>query len=429
MLKRYLLAAVFCFVALPAFAQAPADTLSLDEVVARTLKNSPEIVAAENTVSNARSAERVAFGNYLPSLSLTTNYGLASADRVDTETNALVSGSSDSYRAGLNLGLDVYTGGRRGAENRRTNAVTEAAEATLVERKYTVTLAAKRAYFDVAKAGELVAVAQARLARANEGQSAAERRMQVGSATRSDLLRSQLETTNARNALASAQAQLRTASYALGRLVGADGPVFAKPFTQSAPRALALSDAELERIAIEQAPLVTTAEANYESSRASASAARAQYLPSLRLTGGYNWYNADPTFNDGRLSWNMGLGINYPLFNGFTREDVIARAESTARNARATYADAQRRARAELQRVLSALRLAEEQVALTKQAADVAREDLRVQEERYKLGMSTILDRVTSQVNLMDAERNEVAARYDYEIARAELEALIGRTL
>src|SRR5687768_322114 len=162
-----------CFVAAPAYAQTPADSLSLDEVVARALQHSPEIVQAENTVSNARSAERVAFGNYLPSLALTTNYGLASSDRVDTETNALVSGSSDSYRAGLNLGLDVYTGGRRGAENRRTNAITEAAQATLVERKYAVTLAAKRAYFDVAKAGELVTVAQARLARANDGQVAA----------------------------------------------------------------------------------------------------------------------------------------------------------------------------------------------------------------------------------------------------------------
>jgi hypothetical protein len=32
-------------------------------------------------------------------------------------------------------------------------------------------------------------------------------------------------------------------------------------------------------------------------------------------------------------------------------------------------------------------------------------------------------------VNLLDAETTEVASRYDYEIARAELEALIGRNL
>lgn len=428
MLKRSI-SLLLLALASAAQAQTPADTLSLDEVVARALKASPEIVQAESSIANAQSAERVAFGNYLPSLSLSTNYGLASADRINQETNTIVSGSSDSYRAGLSAGLDVFTGGRRGAENRRANAVTEAAEATLIERKFAVTLAAKRAYFDVAKASELVTVAQARLNRAIEGQAAAERRLQVGTATRSDVLRSQLETTNARNALATAQAQVRATTFALGRLVGVDGPVFAKQFNQPAPRPLAMSDDELARLAVEQAPFVTTASANVESSRASASVARAQYLPSLRLSGGYNWFNSNPTFNDGRLSWSMGLGINYPLFNGFTREDQIARAENTARNATATYADARRRARAELERVLSALRLTEEQVALMRQAVEVAREDLRVQEERYKLGMTTILDRITSQVAVMDAERNEVAARYDYEIARAELEALIGRNL
>jgi outer membrane protein len=408
-------------------AQSPGDTLTLEQVVDLAQKASPDIVIAESNVSNAQSSERLAFGNYLPSLSLSTNYGLASADRV-TADNTIVSGSSDSYRAGVNAGFDVFTGARR-AETRRATAATVAAEATLIERKYAVILNAKRAYFDVAKARELITVAQGRLNRALEGQTSAERRLQVGTATRSDVLRAQLEYNNARGELAIAQSQYRTAAFALGRLVGVEGPVYAKPFDQQTPRPLALSDDELARLAIEQAPFVTTADANFTSARANASVARAQYLPSLRLTGGYNWFNQDPTFNDGRLSWSMGLGISYPLFNGFTREDQIARAEASSRNASATYADARRRARADLERVLSALRLAEEQVSLTKQAVDVAREDLRVQDERYKLGMSTMLDRITSLVAVMEAERSEVAARYDYEIARAELEALIGRNL
>ena len=427
----HLLAVWATLATLPATVQAQTagDTLTLKEVVDAALIVSPEMVIAQSNVTNAQSVERMALGGYLPSLSLTTNYGLASSERLNPETNTIVTGSADSYRAGLNAGYDVYTGGRRGAERRRAGAVTDAAEATFTERRYAVTLAAKRAYFDVAKARELVTVAQGRVNRAQEGQTSAERRLQVGTATRSDVLRAQLEYNNARGELATAQSQYRTAAFALGRIVGVEGPVFAKPFSQPTPRPLALSDDELVRIAVEQAPFVTSADANYVSARASASAARAQYLPSLRLTGGYNWFNQDATFSNGQLSWIMGLGISYPIFNGFTREDQVARAEASARNASATFADARRRARAELERVLGALRLAEEQVALTRQGVDVAREDLRVQDERYKLGMSTMLDRITSLVAVMEAERNEVAARYDYEIARAELEALIGRDL
>jgi outer membrane protein TolC len=368
-------------------------------------------------------------GAFLPSLSLTTGAGLASTERFNPTTNTEVTGSQESYTAGLTAGVDLFTGGRRGAELKRANAATDAAEAVLVERKFAVTLAAKQAYFDVAKAGELVRVAQARLQRAQEGLSAAERRLQVGTATRSDVLRAQLEENNARQGLASAQSQERTASFALARLVGSETPVFAQAFTQQAARPLALSEAELIRIVQAQAPAVAAAEANFTATRASASASRAQYLPTLRLSGGYDWYNQTPAFDDGRLSWTARLGLSYPVFNGFQREDNIARAEATARTAAANLADARLKARADFERVMSALTLAEEQVSLSKQAVEVAREDLRVQEERYKLGMSTILDRITSQVNLLDAENNEVAARYDYEIARAQLEALIGRTL
>ena len=145
-----LLAALHAWVPAAAHAQIAADTLTLEQVVERALKVSPEIVQAESSIANALSSERVALGNYLPSLSLSTSYGLASAERIDPETNAIVSGSNDSYRAGLNAGVDVFTGGRRGAEMRRANSVTEAAEATLIERRFASMATAKRAYFDVA---------------------------------------------------------------------------------------------------------------------------------------------------------------------------------------------------------------------------------------------------------------------------------------
>ena len=314
-------------------AQTPArQELSLQEVVARALKVSPEIVQAASSVTTASSTERVAIGAFLPSLSLSTGAGLASTERFNPTTNTAVTGSQESYTAGVTAGVDLFTGGRRGAEVRRANAVTDAAEATLIERTFTVTLAAKQAYFDVARAGELVRISNARLQRAQEGLSAAQRRLQVGSATRSDVLRSQLEENNAKQGLASAQSQERTAAYMLARLVGSEAPVYAQPFTEQTPRPLALSEEELLRIIRDQAPLITTAEANFTATRASASAARASYLPTLRLSGGYDWYNQQAAFDDGRLSWVTRLSLSYPLFNGFVREDNIARAEANARN-------------------------------------------------------------------------------------------------
>jgi outer membrane protein TolC len=117
------------------------------------------------------------------------------------------------------------------------------------------------------------------------------------------------------------------------------------------------------------------------------------------------------------------------LFNGFQREDAVAHADAAAETARVTALDATRQARAEAARLLSGLRFAEQNIGLAREAVQAAQEDLRVQSERYQAGISTELDQLTSQLALTQAQLSLVAARFNYQITRAQLEALVGRTL
>lgn len=413
----------------PAAGQEPEVAVTLEEAIAAASRNHPALVQGRGAVRTAEAGERNAWGSFLPSLSFSSGASLSSTERFNPQTNTTVSGSNDSYSAGLSAGLDVFTAGRRGAELRRARAETEAAEASLLDQRFAVILAVKQAFFDVLRADELIRVAEASVNRAQEGLEAARHRMNAGTATRSDVLRAELEIANARQALLQARAQRRTATFALGRLVGADGAVGARLVEPLEPRPLGVSDAELVEMVLSSAPSVRAAESAARSADANASAARTQYFPSLRLSGGYDWFNQDAALAGGRTSWSMRLSLSYPLFNGFTRETNVERAEVQAMVARAQLEDARRAARAELESVLANLRLAEERIALTEEAVRVAEEDLRVQQERYRLGASTILDQITSQVNLMQAEMDRVAARYDYQLARAGLEALVGREL
>jgi outer membrane protein len=68
-------------------------------------------------------------------------------------------------------------------------------------------------------------------------------------------------------------------------------------------------------------------------------------------------------------------------------------------------------------------------IDITQTSVTAAREDMRVQQERYRLGASTIVDVLTSQEALNQAEVDVVNARFDYLRAEAQLEALIGRNL
>jgi len=423
--------AVLLLVAVPVTAQQePEMKLTLEQAIERAMRVSPTMVQADGAVRTARSGERTAWGAFLPNLSLGSGASLASAERWNQETGTWVNaGSNDSYSANFNVSYDVFTGFRRGAELNRTRAQTTLAEAGYLENEYAVALQVKTAFFAVLRADEQVRVAQASVTRAEEGLAAAQRRTQVGTATRSDELRANLELTQAQQVLLQAQNARRTAAYELGRLVGESRPVGADDELPLTTEPLALSDDELVALVLNNSPAVKTAEASLASAEASLNSSKAQYLPTLRASWGYNWANENPSLAGGRTSWSGRLSLSYPLFNNFSREDQVTRASVQAMTAKATAEDARRTARAQLERLLGALRLAEAQIALSRQAVAVAEEDLRVQEERYRLGVTTILDRITSQQNLIQAEMDLVSARFDYQIARAELEALVGREL
>jgi TolC family type I secretion outer membrane protein len=406
----------------------PARAVTLQQALQLAHESNPQVVGATGAISSAQAAERSARGAYLPSLSVNAGSSLAGANTFGTGTAAGVDGMSDSYSAGLSASYDVYTGGRRTAERTAARAETRAAEATLTAQRANVSLDVEKAFYEVLRTEDLTTVAQSRIQRAEEGVTAAQQRLQLGSATRSDLLRAQLELNTARGDLLQARTERDAAQLSLGRLVGADEAVTATRGDESQVRSLTDAEASALLASIQgEAPSVLAARAQTESAAAGIDAARSQYLPSVSVSSGYSWQNQNPALDESRGSWSVGIGVSYPIFNGYQREESVVRARAQQTTAQAQLADAQRAVRTQAASSIGQLRLAEQRIELAEQALATAQEDLRVQRERYRLGSSTILDLLTSQEAVVQAETDVVTARYDHQIARAELQALAGR--
>ncbi len=389
---------------------AATKAVTLEQAVQLTLEHSPSMAQAEGVVRTTTASQRSAYGGMLPSLSLSSGANRGSSTRFNSATNTTVNAASSSYTAGLSASMDVFAGGRHLASVRQANADNAAADASLVQERFAVALAAKTAFFNVLRDGELVRVAQAQLQEAQEGLDAANQRLKVGSATQSDVLRAQLALNQGKQALAQAQTTESSAEFALGRLVGESGPVTATPPASLEPTPLAVTEDQLPALVDAQAPSVVAAQAQVKSGTASVAAARAQYMPTLRLSAGDNWVNDQMALAGGNKSWTFGLGLSFPIFNGFQREQNVELANVAADNARVALDDARLAARATLESDLAGLKLAEQQLQLTREAVTVAQEDLRVQNERYRLGAGTMLDRLTSEAALVDAQAPSVVA-------------------
>ena len=418
---------------------APGDStlaypeLTLDEVIARALAVSPTVASGTGGVRVARSSEHVALGAYLPTVTATSAAVRTDATAAQTTTGINSGGRSTigNHSMGLAATLDLFTGGRRGANAKLARADLRAASSTLVSARYVVTLAAQQSFYEVLRATDLVRVARVGLAQADQLLRYTGDMFRAGTATRSDLLRAQLQSTTMQEQLLAATDTMVAASYALGSVVGVNGPVGAAVDSASIRlRPLALDDSTIVRLAADASPSVTVAEAVAAASEASLRAARTQYVPTISASTGYNWTASSAAVTGvARPGWTVTVATSYPLFNGFQREDAVTRAEVVADVARVTVGDARRSARARAAQLLGALGTITATISLATEAVRSAREDLRVQTERYRAGISTMLDVLTSETALVQAEYNLARAKPRYQITRAAVEALVGRGL
>jgi outer membrane protein len=307
-----------------------------------------------------------------------------------------------------------------------------AAEANEVAQNFQIALLVKQQFFAALAARESEAAAQSQLQEAQQQLAAATAKLHAQTATKSDSLRSVIQVGNAQLALLTARNDLTTANASLTRLVGTSFTVTASPEDTVEERAISLDSLKIFALA-DSTPAVQQAEAAQVAARASARAARAPYLPTLSLSYGLTGNGSDSSFalvaDKYAYQNQLRLGLSYPLFNQLGREEGIVRADVASQNAQATLRDAKLLAQQNLTQYFGALRTAQEQVTIQEVSVAAAEEDLRVQKQRYDLGASTLLDVLTSEAALIQARAQLIQARYNYRVAKAQLEALIGRTL
>ena len=415
-------------------AAAQERTVTLAEAIKLAERTQPSVVQAQGDVRTAGAQRRSAWGAFLPTVSANSSasdFFSEGASRIDPITGQLLSGNTTnrSVNTSLSASVDLFTGFRRGAQLKAARAGQAEADASLVDARFQQALATTNQFFDALAAAQLVSVREASVRRAEEQLKVSVAKLRAGSATRSDSLRSLVTLGNTQLDLIQARTDLATAEANLGRLIGEVGRVQAADDSAFHVVGAEVDTSALRAEAEARSPRIQRATASANAARASLQASRSAYWPSLTLGANTGWNASrsnDYTFLNQR---QLSLQLRWELFNGFDRELAIAQRVASADVAEATAADERRAVEAELTARLAELDAARSKIGITQTSVAAATEDLRVQQERYRLGVSTIVDVLTSQEALNQAEVDVVTARFDYLRAKARLEALIGRTL
>jgi outer membrane protein len=430
--RSILLAAIITTPGLAQTQDQPAVTLA--EAIRRAERVQPAVIRASADVRTAAAQRRNAWGAYLPRISASSSgsdFFSEGPARIDPVTGELTSGnaSSRSISTSLSASLDLFTGFRRGAEMRAARANQTAAEASLIDARFEQALTTTNQFLDALAAAQLLRVREASVRRAEEQLKTAVAKLRAGSATKSDSLRSLVTLGTARLDQITTQTELASAEANLARLIGEPGRVRAADDSAFYRILPAVDTQALRTEAESKSPRIQSAGANAAAARASARASRSAYWPSLTLAANTGWNGSRATDYDLFNQRQLSLSLRWNLFDGFDRELTIVQRDAELDLAEATAADTQREVQAELTTRLAELDAARMRTEITQTSVAAATEDLRVQQQRYRLGASTIVDLLTSQEALNQAEVDVVNARFDYLRAKAQLEALIGRNL
>jgi outer membrane protein TolC len=236
-----------------------------------------------------------------------------------------------------------------------------------------------------------------------------------------DLVRAQTE----RQRLATMENDLARQKINLARLTGLppnDQYDISDDFDYSPAPALSADEAVQQALAA-RADL-QAAEAQLKAAERTRAAARSERLPSLSVSADFGEIGTH--FNQGRDTYTVTGTLNIPIWQGGRVAGDIAQAEAALRQRRAELADMRGRIESDVRNAYLDLEAAASQVELSKNNQQVARENLRLTQEKFEKGVSDSVEVSQARQALASADLDYITALFAHNLAKLNLARALG---
>jgi outer membrane protein len=409
-------------------------TLSLSDAIDLAIQNNLATLLAQERKREAQGFEKESRAGLLPNISgvayqanLTVNLAALGFQpgRFPGFTSTFI-GPFNNFDARVRLqqmifslsAIRNYQAGRSGVR------VAEIEEDLAREQVATFTALG---YLEVLQADRFQLAAQADVDLAQALLKLAQDERDAGVATGVDVTRAETRLAQQQVRLAQAQTALEEAQLQLQRVVGLplDSIVtLTDPLTftiESLPAVdLAVAQAEKDR------PEVRIAEAQVTLNDYERRAARADLLPNVEFLGDYGVSGITPTNTD-LPTRRVAVQLNVPIFNGGLTQGRIAVAASRERQSELELSSTRGQVEEDVRLAFSALRTTAEAVRAADKSVELAQRELEMARDRFRAGVADNLEVISAQTALADTRAAQVTTLTQYNAARLNLAAALGR--
>jgi NodT family efflux transporter outer membrane factor (OMF) lipoprotein len=399
----------------------------LTELEGKIAVGNQTLQAAIERYTNARATVRQARADFYPTVGAGPNIQRERLSYHRPTYNTLEPSQYNDFvlSGSANWEPDFWGRVRRNVESARANMQASAADLANVELSVRAELALD--YYQLRGLDAQQQLLDTTVGNYKEYLALTQRRAKGGVATEADvaLAETQLATTQTQDIdVAVARAQYQ---HAIATLIGVPASSFALPPMPQTTN-IPVIPAGVPSTLLERRPDISTAERQAQAANAQIGVAIAAYYPNISITGAGGLESAQPgNWIQGPSElWSLGASATETLFDAGRRRAITDEAKANYRQSVANYRQAVLNGFQEVEDNLAALRVLEQEAGSATTALTAANRSLALSTNRYKGGVTTYLEVLTSQQAQLANERTQADITTRQFVASVQLIRALG---
>lgn len=405
--------------------------ITLDQALEIALTESNTIKIADMTVEKSGYAKKGSYASLYPNINVSSSYqrtllkqvmvmdmgGQAMEIKVGRDNNISISASASMPLVNASLW-----------ESLKLSALdVELAVEQARSSKVSMISQVKQAFYGVLLAKESLAVMTQVYDNAQANYEKTLQRYNVGKASEVEKLRAQVSVMNAEPNVSSAENAVLLATWQLKAVMGLNLETDLEVVGELKDYTTELLTPFVREDNISNNSSLVQLDIQNRMLESNIRMQKKQYLPSLSASINYN-YSA---MGDSELNWfpssNAALSLNIPVFDGFQKHYNIKQSKISKDMLDVQRIDAERQIRIAIRNYNDHIALCVKNYIASNSTVEIAQKSYEISEKMYEVGKATLVELNDAQLALQQAQLTQATAIYEYMVAKASLDELIGK--
>ncbi|HTY10952.1 MAG TPA: TolC family protein [Bacteroidota bacterium] len=444
--RSLLIAGLAAFFSLTAGAKQKL-VLSIDDAIRIGLQNSKALHSSQFKLDAAAAKASETNTLALPSLKFNGVYTRLSEvppEAVDLPANSFAPGFPptdlsltlsptilDNYSLRATLAQPLFTGKKISGAIEAADYSARATEQDLRKDKADITYGIQEAYWVLYQAIEAKRFVDENVDQVRIHETDADNLLRQGLLTKNDLMKVQVQMSDALVRQIDAEDAVQLAMYSLNNTLGL--PLQTQIELSSAIRVNDRSwDAvdSLIKSAMDRRPEVLGMDARVKAGEAGLESARGSWWPQIYLVGNYSYLNPNtryfPVVEQFKGTWDLSVSLSYDIWNWWQTGYQTAQAQAQLAQAQEGLSIVRDGVTLEVTQCYLSIEKAKERKAVSEQGVAQAEENYRIMTGKYKQGLAVNSDLRDAEVELLQAKLNLTQSLVNYQLAIARLTRAIG---